>query len=159
MALNTFIKMDSIKGESQDAKHKDEIDVLSWSWGLEQPDVIPSGRGRAAGKVSVHDLSITKCTDISTPQLMLTCANGGHIKEAWLTVRKSDQNQFEFVRIRMSDVTVRAVSTTDSGADSITENVALNFAKVQVDYVQQRPGGAAGPTVQFKWDFQANKPF
>ncbi len=158
MALNTFIKIDNIKGESQDAKHKDEIDVLSWSWGLEQSAAIPSGKGVVAGKVSVHDLSITKRTDISTPQLMLTCANGGHIKEALLTVRKPDRNQLEFVRIRMGDVTVRAVSTSDSGTD-ITENVALNFAKVQVDYVPQKPDGTAGPAAQFKWDFQANKPF
>ncbi len=157
MALNTFIKIDSIKGESQDDKHKGEIDVLSWSWGLERPAAIPSGGGAVAGRVSVHDLSITKRTDISTPQLMLACANGGHIKEALLTVRKPDRNQLEFVRIRMSDVTMRAVSTADSGTD-ITENVALNFAKVQVDYVQQRPDGTAGPAVQFKWDFQANKP-
>jgi type VI secretion system secreted protein Hcp len=159
MALNTFIKIDSIKGESQDDKHKGEIDVLSWNWGLERPAATPSGGGGAAGKVSVHDLSITKRTDLSTTQLMLACANGGHIKEALLTVRKPDRNQLEFVRIRMNDVTVRAVSTADSGADSITENVALNFAKVEVDYVPQRPDGSAGTTVQFKWDFQVNKPF
>jgi len=159
MALNTFIKIDSIKGESQDAKHKDEIDVLSWSWGLEQSAAIPSGGGGAAGKVSVHDLSITKRTDISTPQLMLACANGKHIKEALLTVRKPDRNQFEFVRIKMNDLMVRAVSTADSGGDSITENVALNFTKVQVDYVQQKADGTAGQTGQFKWDFQANKSF
>ncbi len=159
MALNTFIKIDSIKGESQDAKHKDEIDVLSWSWGLEHPVAIPSSGGAAAGKVSVHDLSITKRTDISTPQLMLACANGKHIKEALLTVRKPDRIQFEFVRIKMNDLMVRAVSTADSGGDSITENVALNFAKVQVDYVQQKPDGTAGQTGQFTWDFQANKPF
>ncbi len=159
MALNMFIKIDSIKGESQDAKHKDEIDVLSWSWGLEHPVAIPSGGGAAAGKVSVHDLSITKRTDISTPQLMLACANGKHIKEAMLTVRKPDRNQLEFVRIKMSDLMVRAISAADSGAESITENVALNFAKVQVEYVPQKPDGTAGASVQFKWDFQANKLF
>jgi type VI secretion system secreted protein Hcp len=159
MALNMFIKIDSIKGESQDDKHKDEIDVLSWSWGLEQSAAIPPGGGGGAGKVSVHDLAMTKRTDIATPQLMLACANGKHIKEALLTVQKPDRNQFEFVRIKMNDVIVRAVSTADSTDDSITENVALNFTKVQVDYVQQKADGTAGRTCQFKWDFRANKPF
>jgi type VI protein secretion system component Hcp len=59
----------------------------------------------------------------------------------------------------MDDVMVRAVSTADSGDDSITESVALNFTKVQVDYVQQKADGTAGQTGQFKWDFRANKPF
>ena len=161
MALNMFIKMDSIKGESQDDKHKDEIDVLSWSWGLEQSGAGPSTGGGGAGKVSVHDLAITKRTDIATPQLMLACANARHIKEALLTVRKPDRNQLEFVRIKMNDVMVRSLSTTtsDSGDDSITENVALNFSKVQVDYVRQKADDTAGQTVQFKWDFSANKLF
>jgi len=160
MALDMFIKMDSIKGESQDSKHKDEIDVLSWSWGLEQSAPIPPGGGGGAGKVSVHDLAITKRTDIATPPLMLACANGRHIKEALLTVRKSGREQLEFVRVKMSDVVVRSLSTASSASDnSITENVALNFSKVQVDYVQQKPDGSAGQTGQFKWDFSANKPF
>jgi len=161
MALNMFIKMDSIKGESQDDKHKDEIDVLSWSWGLEQSGAGPSAGGGGAGKVSVHDLAITKRTDIATPQLMLACANARHIKEALLTVRKPDRNQLEFVRIKMNDVMVRSLSTTtsDSSDDSITENVALNFSKVQVDYVRQKADGTAGQTGEFKWDFSANKPF
>jgi len=161
MALDMFIKMDSIKGESQDDKHKDEIDVLSWSWGLEQSAPSPPGGGGGAGRVSVHDLAITKRTDIATPQLMLACANGRHIKEALLTVRKPDRNRLEFVKIKMTDVMVRSLSTatSDPSDNSITENVALNFSKVQVDYVQQKPDGSAGQTGQFKWDFSANKPF
>jgi type VI secretion system secreted protein Hcp len=161
MALNIFIKMDSIKGESQDAKHKDEIDVLSWSWGLEQSGAISPGPGGGggAGKVSVHNLAITKHIDIATPQLMLACANGKHIKEALLTVRRPNPNQIEFVRIKMNDVMVSSVSTSGSSDDSIAEDVALNFSKVQIEYVQQKPDGSTGQTSQFKWDFQANKPF
>ncbi len=160
MALNMFMKMDSIKGESQDDKHKDEIDVLSWSWGLEQPAGVPSGGGGGGGKVSAHDLAITKRTDIATPQLMLACANGKHIKEALLTVRKQDRNQLEFFRIRMNEVSVRSISTvtSDPSDNSITENVALNFSKVQVDYVREKADGAAGQTGQFRWDFSAHKP-
>ena len=161
MALNTFIKIGDIKGESQDNKHKDEIDVLSWSWGLEQSGAGhpgPSGGG-GAGKVSVRDLSITKRTDIATPQLMLSCSNGQHIKEALLTVRKQDKNPLEFVRVKMSDVMVNSVSPSDSGAGFITENVALSFSKVELDCVQQKPDGTTGPAYSFKWDIKANKPF
>jgi len=160
MTLDMFIKIDGIKGESTDNKHKDEIDVLSWNWGLEQSGTAHPGPGGGggAGKVSVHGLSISKRTDVATPKLMLACANGRHIKEALLTVRKPGASQLEFVRIKMDDVLVSSVSTGDSGGESITENVALNFSKVQLDYVRQKPDGAPGETVQFKWDFSANKP-
>ncbi len=159
MTLDMFIKMEGIKGESQDDKHKDEIDVLSWSWGLEQSAAgNPGGGGGGAGKVSAQDLSITKRTDIATPPLMLACASGKHIRDALLTVRKADPRQLEFVRIKMNDVMVNSVSD-DSSKESITENVALHFSKVQVDYVRQKPDGTTGETVQFKWDFSANKPF
>ncbi len=161
MALNMFIKIDTIKGESQDDKHKDEIDVLSWSWGLEQTAETPPGGGGGAGKVSVHDLAITKRTDIATPQLMLACTNGKRIKEALLTVGRPDREHFEFFRIKMNNVMVKSLSmtTSDSSDNSITENVALNFSKVLVDYVRQERDGKAGQTSQFKWDFSAKKPF
>ena len=159
MALDMFIKIEGIKGESTDDKHKDEIDVLSWNWGLEQSGAIhPGPGGGGAGKVSVHGLSITKRTDAATPKLMLACANGRHIKQASLTVRKPGASHLEFVRIKMDDVLVSSVSNSVSGDDSITEDVALNFSKVEVDYVRQKPDGSPGETVQFKWDFSANKP-
>jgi len=159
MALNMFIKIDGIKGESQDDKHKDEIDVLSWNWGLEQSGATHPGGGGGAGRVSVRDLSITKRADRATPQLMLACASGQHVKEALLTVRKGTPKPIEFFRIKVNDVLVGSVSASESIDGSITENVALNFSKVQVDYVQQKPDGTVGETGQFKWDFSTNKPF
>ncbi len=158
MALNTFIKIDGIKGESQDDKHKDEIDVLSWSWGVEQSSAgrPGPGGGGGAGKVSIRDLSITKRTDIATPQLMLHCATGEHIKDASLMVEK---HPLQFLSIKMSDVLVDSVSPSDSGESSITENVALSFSKVELDCVQQKPDGTTGPAYSFKWDIKANKPF
>ncbi len=74
MALNTFIKIDGIKGESQDAKHKDEIDVLSWSWALEQSAAIPPGGGGAAGKVSSCPKAFAFSLMGVTPTLLSMCA-------------------------------------------------------------------------------------
>src|SRR5258708_13968717 len=98
MALfDAFLKIDSIKGESADAKHKGEIDVLSFSWGATQSSVSATGGGGGAGKVHVQDFVITKKTDSSSPLLFLTCASGSHIKEVNFVVRKAGGMQLEYL--------------------------------------------------------------
>jgi type VI secretion system secreted protein Hcp len=160
MALNIFIKIDGIKGESQNKMHKDEIDVLSWNWGLGHAGSPQAGTtgGASAGKVTVQDLSITKRTDIATPPLMLSCANGKHFKQALLTVCKEGEKSFEFLRIKINEVLVTSISTSYSIDGTITENVIFNFSKVEVDYVRQKPDGTAGESSEFNWDVLANKP-
>jgi len=89
MAVDMFLKLDPIKGESADQKHKNEIDVLSWSWGLNQTGSQHHSAGGGAGKVSVHDLHFTHWADKSTAYLIKACAKGEHIAKGLLTVRKA----------------------------------------------------------------------
>jgi type VI secretion system secreted protein Hcp len=57
-----------IKGESQDTAHKGEIDVLSWSWGMQgRPSL---GGGGASGKATINDLKIVKRLDSASTALM-----------------------------------------------------------------------------------------
>ena len=88
MAVDMFLKLDGIKGESVDSKHKDEIAVLAWSWGMSNSGSAHLGSGGGSGKVNVQDLSLTKYIDVSTPDLMLSSCNGKHIAKAQLTVRR-----------------------------------------------------------------------
>ena len=158
MAVDIFIKIGDIKGEAKDAVHKGEIDVLAWSWGMSQSASGHVGGGLGTGKVNVQDLSLTKYIDLSSPDLMLACCNGKHYPEAKLTVRKAGENPLEYLVIKMTDVIVSSVSTGGSGGnDRLTENVSLNFAKVNVDYVEQLPGGGKGGTPKMGWDIEANK--
>ncbi len=159
MALDMFIKIDGIKGESTDDKHKDEIDVLSWSWGMAQSGTQQPGGGGGAGKVSFKGLSIIKRTDRATPSLMLACSNGKHIKDATLTVRKAGESPIEFVRMKLNDILVSSLDDATCGDEPfITEQVTLNFAKVQFEYFRQKPDGTPEPVPPFKWDIKANKP-
>ena len=89
MAVDMFIKIDDIKGESTDAKHKDEIDVLSWTWGVTQSGTSHTGTGGGAGKVQVSDLTFTKIVDRSTPILLKSSCSGKHLKSAVLIVRRA----------------------------------------------------------------------
>ena len=159
MAVDMFIKIDNVKGEAQDKVHKDEIDVLAWSWGMSQSGTMHTGAGGGGGKVSIQDISLTKWIDKSTPILMEYCSNGKQYKEAKLTVRKAGgKNPLEYLIITMTDVIVTSVSTGGSGGeDRLTENVSLNFAAVKIDYQAQKPDGSKdGGPVKYGWDIAAN---
>jgi type VI secretion system secreted protein Hcp len=152
-----FIKIGDIKGESQDQKHKDEIDVLAWSWGMSNSGTTHSGGGGGAGKANVQDFSFTKYVDLSTPDLMLSTLKGEHIPEAKFVVRKAGGEQLEYLKITFTDVLVTSVSTGGSGGeDRLTENVSLNFAKVKVEYTPQDAQGHGGQTKTITWDIAQN---
>jgi type VI secretion system secreted protein Hcp len=159
MAMDQFIKISGIQGESNDHKHKGEIDVLAWSWGMSQAGSFGGQSGGGSGKVNVQDLSFTKYIDKSTPDLMLHCCNGKHIPDCTLVVRKAGgDNPLEYLTIKMSDVLVSSVSTGGSGGeDRLTENVTLNFAKVNLDYKEQTAQGGVGATPKMGWDVKANQ--
>lgn len=159
MAVDMFIKIGDIKGESKDGTHKDSVDVLAWSWGLSQSGTAHQGTGAGAGKVNVQDLSLTKWVDSSSTALMMAAAKGTHIKEAKLTVRKAGDKPLEYIKITLTDVLVSSLSTGGSGGeDRLTENVTLNFAKFKVEYTVQAKEGGAGATSTAAWDIPANKP-
>src|SRR5262245_12951360 len=160
MAVDMFIKIDGIKGESQDKKHGKEIDILAWSWGMSQSGTFHGGAGGGAGKANVQDLSFTKYIDTSSGPLMLHCCNGAHIPKCVLTVRKAGKDPLEYLTITLEKGMVTSVSTGGSGGDDrITENVTLNFAKVKLDYKQQGEKGTQEGGADFKWDIAANTHF
>lgn len=157
MAIDMFLKINGIDGESKDKTHKDEIDVLAWSWGMSQSGTSHLGGGGGAGKVSVQDLSFTKYVDKASTALMKFCCDGGHVDQCLLTVRKAGQTPLEYIKITMDNVMVTSVSTGGSGGeDRITENVTLNFAQVTVDYMEQKPDGSGMAAGTLTWDIEAN---
>jgi type VI secretion system secreted protein Hcp len=157
MAVDMFLKIDDIKGESVDKSHKDEIQVLSWSWGLSQSGSTHAGPGGGAGKVNVQDLSFTKHIDTSSPNLIKMCCNGKHFKQALLTVRKAGEKPLEYLKIKLVDVLISAVSTGGSGGeDRLTENVTINFGKFEVIYTPQKADGSGGAEIPVAWNIPAN---
>jgi len=157
MAVDFFLKLADIKGEAQDGSHQEEIDVLSWSWGMSQSGTTHMGSGGGAGKVNVQDLSVTKYVDSSTPVLMLYCCNGGHIADGKLTCRRAGKTPLEFLVVEIQEIIVAAVSTGGIGADDrMTENVTLNFEKFHLTYTVQEKTGGAGAKPDVKWDIAKN---
>ena len=158
VASDIFAKLGDIKGESLDDKHKDEIEVLSWSWGVTNA-VTPAGTGAGAGagKAKFQDFSFTHKIDKASPVLMQACATGVHLKEATITHRKAGKGQQEFLIIKMNDVIVTALADVDSSDDGSTESVSLAFAKVDIEYKPQKADGSLDAGIHFKYDLKANK--
>src|ERR1051326_5587030 len=103
-AVDYFLTLDGIDGESADAKHKNEIDILSWSWGEEQTGHGHIATGSGAGKVAMQDFHFVMHVNKASPKLMLACASGQHIKKGELTVRKAGGDQQEYYKWTFSDV-------------------------------------------------------
>jgi len=153
-----FAKIGDIKGESFDDKHKDEVEVLSWSWGISQGAAASPGGGGGAGKASFNDFTFTHRIDKASPNLMKACATGSHIKDATITVRNAGKGQQEYLVIKMEDVVITEVMPSVSADGPITaEHVGLQFAKVQVEYKPQKADGSLDGAVVFKYDIKANK--
>jgi type VI secretion system secreted protein Hcp len=157
MAMDMFIKIDTLSGESVDRVHAGEIDVLAWRWGVANSGSAHVGGGAGSGKADVHDLSFTKYVDKSTPDLLLAACNGKHWDQATLVIRKAGETPLEYLKITMTEVLVSRMQVGGTeGQDRITEEVSLNFAAVKVDYVEQTPKGAAGDKPSMNWNIAAN---
>jgi len=157
MAMDMFIKIGDIKGESQDKTHTEEIDVLAWSWGMSNSGTTHQGGGGGAGKVNVQDVSFTKYVDSSSNALIMHACQGTHIPKATLVCRKAGGAAIEYITIDMEEVLVTSVSTGGSGGeDRLTENVTLNFAKFNYAYKPQKKDGTADAAKEASWDMAAN---
>jgi type VI secretion system secreted protein Hcp len=158
MAVDMFLKIDDIKGESIDGTHKDSIEVLAWSWGMSQSGSTHTGQGSGAGKVNVQDISFTKPIDRSTPNLMKFCCAGGHFKSAVLTIRKAGgKKPIEYLKITMNNVIISSMSTGGSGGeDRLTENVTLNFGEFKLEYTPQKADGTGDAAIPAQWNIAKN---
>lgn len=157
MALDTFLKIDGIEGESIAKGMEKQIEVLSWSWGMTQQGSAHSGTGAGTGKVNVQDLHFTKVVEKSSPLLMKFCCTGKHLKEAKLTMRKAGDNPVDFVVITLTDVLVSSVSSGGGKeGDQLIESVSLNFAEFKYEYKTQTKDGKAGPAVTAGFNIAKN---
>jgi type VI secretion system secreted protein Hcp len=159
MAVDMFLELETVKGETSDKafKSKHAMDILAWSWGISNTGTFHQGTGGGAGKANFQDISITKYIDLATPNLMLFCANGKHIGKGTLTIRKAGENPLEYLKISLKNILVTSYSTGGSGGeDRLTENVSLNFAEIKLEYAQQDDKGGKVGSNDFGWNIQQN---
>ncbi|MDT0214238.1 type VI secretion system tube protein Hcp [Rothia sp. ARF10] len=159
MSTSIFVRIDSIKGESRERGHEDEIEAVSWSWGVAQAaGPVGPGRGGGAGRVgrpTFSDFTFVHDVDAATPLLLKACATGQHLPKARVTVRKAGHGQHDFLVIELTEVSVSSVVTSiGAEADGGDEVVVLSFAKVVLDYVPQGADGRPQPAIRFTHDLR-----
>jgi type VI secretion system secreted protein Hcp len=162
MAIDTYLQIDGIKGESRDDSHKDWIEVTKIHWGIHQPKSATSstGGGHTAERAYLTELSLSKLTDLSTPLLLQTCSSGKTLPRAKLEFFRADGDgaRVKYFSIEIENVLIGLVKPNLGGADSfMSENINLKFSKVKWAYVQQKIGGGCGGNTAGGWDLSTNK--
>lgn len=152
MAADYLLEVDGIKGESQDKKHKDTIELESWSWGVSQSGSMAHGGGGGVGKSTAHDINFVSRVNKASSPLAKACFNGDHIKKATLYVRKAGKEAQEYLVIKLTDVLVSSYQISGAGTQLPMESYAFNFAKVEQSYKPQNPDGTLGAAIEFSYD-------
>ncbi len=150
--VDYFLKIDGIEGESQDAKHKNEIQLVSWSFGATNHGTAAAGLGMGAGKVQMGDFHFVMHANKASPKLFLACCNGDHIKKAVLTCRKAGKDQQEYLKWTFTEFLISSYQTGGTSHSDVIplDQISINHTECQFDYKEQKADGTLGGAVSVK---------
>jgi type VI secretion system secreted protein Hcp len=159
MAVDYFLKIEGIPGESQDSEHKGEIQIQTWSFGVTQTGTSTQGGGMGGGKANWNDFHFTMKSNKAGPKLKLACATGQHIPTAVLTCRKAGGGQKTFSTWKFSDLLISSYNTGGSGDsdDLPLEAISFNYTKIEHEYKEQKADGSTSDPQKVGYDLKANK--
>lgn len=155
-AVDYFLKIDGIDGETQQKGHAGSIELASWSFGETNSGSWAASGGGGSGKVNMQDFHFVMHVNKASPKLFLACATGEHIRSAKLTCRKAGKTQQEFLKVTFTDLLVSSYQTGGSGSSDVipTDQISLNFAKIEFDYAEQKADGSLGASVKTGYDLK-----
>jgi type VI secretion system secreted protein Hcp len=158
MAHDIFLNLTGIQGESLDARHPHEIEVIEWDWSVELTSMMHGGSGAQAGKCTVRDLIFEHYVDRASVSLMKHCLVGKPIDKAVLVMRKAGGVPLEYLRLTMSNVLITNIKWIGNiNMSASREHVSVSFAQIEQEYVQQNARGGAGGTIRAGFDIKSNK--
>lgn len=157
--VDYFLKIEGIEGESLDDKHKNEIQLESWSWGATNQGAFGTTAGGGSGKVQMQDFHFVMQHNKASPKLMLACASGEHIKSALLTCRKAGKEQQEFLKIKFTDLVISSYQTGGTGQNNALpmDSISFNYAQIDKEYAPQGNDGKLQGPIKAGWNVQKNK--
>lgn len=161
MAIDAYLQIDGIKGESQDSSHQGWIELTSAQWGVLQPKsaTASTAGGHTAERCEHRSISVTKLADLSSPLLMQTCSTGKTIPKAKLEFMRADSNgnPVRYYEIELENVLIGSINQAVHEGGILQDSVALKFSKVRWKYTQQKIGGGAGGNTAGGWDLATNR--
>lgn len=156
-AVDYFLKIDGIEGESFDDRHKGEIDVMSFSWGMSNSGTFASGVGSGAGKVSFGSIRLNTAVSKASPMIFESVATGKHFPNVTLSAVRTGAIGEEFLKITLTDVMITSFQTGGTVGEVPTDSFRLNYAKIEFEYKPQKADGSLDASVKAGYDLKANK--
>jgi type VI secretion system secreted protein Hcp len=156
MAVDFFLKLDGITGESTDDKHKDWIQLLSWSWGASQVTSVSGTGGSGAGKADLSDFSVMKFLDKSSTPLFKSLCMGTHIKTGSMEAVKSGAGGKPFLKVDFQEMFVTSQQNSAS-SEVPSESVSFSYNQISIEYSQQNEQGILTTTGKVTYNTKTNK--
>lgn len=161
MAIDVYLQIEGIKGESQDQGHKDWIEIETCHWGIHQPKsaTASTGGGHTAERAELQEITFSKAADLSSPILMQHCAMGKTVPKAKIEFMRADGNgtPIKYFEIELENVLIGSISPGIAAGTILSEHVSLKYSKIKWRYTQQKIGGGSGGSTVGGWDLAANR--
>jgi type VI secretion system secreted protein Hcp len=156
MAVDYFLKLDGIEGESLDEKHKNEIQIMSWSWGASNVSSVSGTGGSGAGKVSLSDFNIMTNFDKATPKFFKSVCAGTHIKTGTMSAIKAGADGKPYLKVDFKELFVTGLQI--SGSSEIpTVSLSFSYNEIKIDYSTQNEQGNLTSIGPVGYDLKGNK--
>ena len=156
MAVDYFLKLDGIQGESQDDKHKNEIQVLSWSWGASNVSSVSGTGGSGAGKVDMSDVSMMLNFDKSTPKFFKSVCAGSHISTGTLSAIKAGTDGKPYLKVDFKEIFITGLQMSAAG-EVPAVSLSFSYDEIKIDYSAQDEKGNVASTGPVSFNTKANK--
>lgn len=161
MAIDAYLQMEGIKGESADSAHQGWIELHSASWGVTQPHsaTMSTAGGHTAERCEHQTLTVTKLADLASPILMQHCSMGKTIPKAKLEFMRADGDgkPVKYYEVELQNVMIASTTQNVHEGSILRDSIGLRFSKVKWKYTQQKIGGGVSGSTTGGWDLAANK--
>lgn len=161
MAIDVYLQLDGIKGESVDSDHAGWIECTSAQWGVSQPKsaTASTAGGHTAERCEIRSISLTKLADLASPLLMQNCAAGRTLPKAKLEFLRADGqgDRVKYYEVELKNVLIGSVNQSVHQGDILQDTISLKFSSVRWMYTQQKIAGGAGGNTSGGWDLSTNR--
>lgn len=161
MAIDAYLKIGDIKGESTDERHKQWVEIFGVNFGVTQPraSTVSTAGGHTNGKAELSEVSFTKLADVASPILFQHCAMGKTIPTAVIEFMRADGEgkPINYFKIELDNVMISSFQPNSGEGGILTEQVNLAYSKIKVSYTQQKIAGGASGNTSGGWDCATNK--
>ena len=156
MAVDYFLKLDGILGESQVSNHKDEVQIMSWSWGASQVSSVAGTGGSGAGRADLSDFSVVTYFDKATPKFFKSIGAGTHIKSGTMNAVKAGGDGKPYLKVDFKELFVSSLQI--SGSSEIpTVTLSFTYNEIKIDYSLQDENGNLKSTGPITYNTKENK--